>query len=194
MDKSRLEAISDGVIAIVITVMLIELNIPQGNTFAALQHELHTLLSYVLSFIYLGIYWSNHHHLFQLVKTVNGKIMWVNLHLIFWLTMIPFTTAWSAQSNYAPIPTAAFAFILFMCSLAYDILERLIMREQGDNSIAQKVLGKDKKLAVSVMLYASSIFLSFIDTRLTLFILILLAMLWFFPNKHIEDYCSAKQE
>lgn len=192
MNKTRLEAITGGVIAIVITVMLIELKVPEGIHFSDLTQEFHGILSYVLSFMYIGIYWINHHHLFQLVEKVNGKIIWINLHLIFWLTMIPYTTSWSAQSNYSPVPTALYAFILFMCSLSYAMLEWSIARAQGDKSVVRKVLGKDKKLAISVLLYAMSILLSLVDTRLSLLVLVVLAVLWFFPNKRIEQYCEEK--
>ena len=192
MNKTRLEAITDGVIAIVITVMLIELKVPEGIHFSDLTQEFHGILSYVLSFMYIGIYWINHHHLFQLVEKVNGKIIWINLHLILWLTMIPYTTSWSAQSNYSPVPTALYAFILFMCSLSYAMLEWSIARAQGDKSVVRKVLGKDKKLAISVLLYAMSILLSLVDTRLSLLVLVVLAVLWFVPNKRIEQYCEEK--
>lgn len=188
MNKLRLETISDGIFAIIITVMLLELNIPQGEDLSALKDELPLIFSYVLSFIYIGIYWSNHHHLFHVVKKINGKILWVNLHLMFWLTMIPLTTGWSSYTNYAPTPTRAYAFILFMCSFSYWILERTIVKHEGNHSLAGTLLDKNHKLLSSVILYGTSIFLSFIDTRLTLLALGILAIFWFFPNKRIEHY------
>lgn len=188
MDKLRLETISDGIFAIIITVMLLELKIPQGNDLQALKGEFHLILSYVLSFIYVGIYWNNHHHLFKIITTINGKILWVNLSLMFWLTMIPFTTGWSSATDYAPIPTAAYAFILFMCSLSYRMLEKTLIKHEGEDSLATQLLSKSSKVLTSVILYAISIFLSFIDTRLTLLALAILAFFWFLPNKQIEQY------
>ncbi|WP_332606153.1 TMEM175 family protein [Acinetobacter sp. ESBL14] len=194
MNKFRLEAMSDGIFAIIITVMLLELKIPEGYDLYALKDELNLIFSYILSFIYVGIYWNNHHHLFLVVNNINGKILWTNLHLMFWLTMIPLSTGWSAHTHYAPIPTAIYALILCMCSLSYRLLEQIISRNEGENSLAAKLLTKDTKLSISVVLYGMSIFLSFIETKFTLFILGVLAILWFFPNKHIEDYYSEKQE
>lgn len=193
MDKQRLETISDGIFAIIITVMLLELKIPNGNDFYALSKELPQLFSYVLSFIYVGTYWNNHHHLFRVVTKINGKILWVNLHLMFWLTMIPFTTGWTAYSNYAAIPTASYAFILFMSSLSYRFLERIIIHYEGKDSLAAKLLGKDEKLLISVILYGLSIGLSFINPTWSLLTLALLAMFWFFPNKNIEHYFEHQQ-
>lgn len=193
MNKSRIEAISDGIFAIIITVMLLELKIPEGQGLYALKEELHLILSYILSFIYIGIYWNNHHHLFQIVKRTNGKILWVNLHLMFWLTMIPLTTGWSSHTNYAQIPTALYAFILFMCSLSYRLLEKTLIKSEGEDSLVANLLGKDRKLFTSVCLYCTSIFLSFIDTRLTLLTLAVLAYFWFLPNKKIEKYFKENQ-
>lgn len=188
MNKLRLETISDGIFAIIITVMLLELKITEGHDLSALRGELHLIFSYILSFIYIGIYWNNHHHLFQVIKNINGKILWVNLHLMFWLTMIPLTTGWSAYSNYAQIPTALYAFILFMCSLSYRLLEKTLIKSEGPDSLAANLLGKDNKLFISVILYGTSIFLSFINPKLTLLTLAILAVFWFLPNKKIEQY------
>ncbi|SPL70924.1 TMEM175 family protein [Acinetobacter stercoris] len=188
MNKLRLETISDGLFAIIITVMLLELKIPQGNDLSALIKELHLILSYILSFIYIGIYWNNHHHLFQVVESINGKILWVNLHLMFWLTMIPLTTAWAAHTGYAPIPTAIYAFGLFMCALAYRILEKVIVQHEGEFSLASQLLTEDEKLIPSIILYGTSIYFSLINTKLTLVILGVLAVFWFLPNKRIEKY------
>ncbi|MDQ8934478.1 TMEM175 family protein [Acinetobacter rudis] len=188
MNRNRLEAISDGIFAIIITVMLLELKIPEGDSLSALRAESHLIFSYILSFIYVGIYWNNHHHLFQVVKSVNGKILWGNLHLMFWLTMIPLTTGWSAHSGYAQTPTALYAFILFMCSISYHILEKILMKSEGVNSLAVELLGRNNKLLISILFYGTSIFLSFIDTKLTLLSLGLLAVFWFLPNKKIEQH------
>lgn len=193
MNKNRLEGLSDAIVAIVITVMLIELHIPQGVNFSDLQKELTAIFSYILSFIYVGIYWSNHHHLFQLVQSINGKIMWVNLHLLFWMTMIPFSTNWASQTNYASVPTAIYASVLFMCALSYSILENQIIREQGTESVIRKVLGKDKKLTLSVFLYLVSILFSFLNTYIAITVLVGLAAMWFIPNKNIEKYINEKR-
>lgn len=193
MNKLRLETISDGIFAIIITVMLLELKIPEGIDLSALKGELHLIFSYILSFIYIGIYWNNHHHLFQVVKSINGKILWVNLHLMFWLTMIPLTTGWSSYSNYAQTPTALYAFILFMCSLSYRLLEKTLIKSEGEDSLAANLLGKDNKLFISVLLYGTSIFLGFINTQLTLLALAILAFFWFLPNKKIERYFKDHQ-
>lgn len=192
MNKLRLETISDGIFAIIITVMLLELKIPQGHDLSALRDEAYLILSYVLSFIYIGIYWSNHHHLFQVIKTVNGKILWVNLHLMLWLTMIPLATGWSSSTGYAQVPTAIYAFVLFMCSLSYRLLEKSLISSEGKHSLVAKLLGKDNKLFVSVILYGASIFLSFIHAKLTLLTLGILAILWFLPNRNIEKYFQEK--
>lgn len=193
MNKLRLETISDGIFAIIITVMLLELKIPEGIDLSALKGEFHLIFSYILSFIYIGIYWNNHHHLFQVVKSINGKILWVNLHLMFWLTMIPLTTGWSSYSNYAQTPTALYAFILFMCSLSYRLLEKTLIKSEGEDSLAANLLGKDNKLFISVLLYGTSIFLGFINTQLTLLALAILAFFWFLPNKKIERYFKDHQ-
>lgn len=188
MNKLRLETISDGIFAIIITVMLLELKIPEGQDLSALKAEMHLILSYILSFIYVGIYWHNHHHLFQVVKSINGKILWVNLHLMFWLTMIPLTTGWSSYSHYAQTPTAMYAFILFMCSLSYRLLEKTLIQSEGQDSLAARLLGKDNKLFISVILYGLSIFLSFINTQFTMLALGVLAIFWFLPNQKIEQH------
>ncbi|NHB57949.1 TMEM175 family protein [Acinetobacter shaoyimingii] len=188
MNKLRLETISDGLFSIIITVMLLELKIPEGNDFLALHQELHLIFSYVLSFIYVGIYWNNHHHLFQVVKSVNGKTLWVNLHLMFWLTMIPFATGWSGQSNYAAVPTAVYAFVLFMSSLSYRLLEKVLIHDEGHHSLLVELLVEDNKLMISNILYAAAIFLSFLNTKLALLTLGILAAFWFIPNRSIEKY------
>lgn len=188
MDKLRLETISDGLFSIIITVMLLEFKVPQSAELSALIDQLHLIFSYILSFIYIGIYWNNHHHLFKVVKQINGTLLWVNLHLMFWLTMVPFSTTWMASSGYAAIPTATYAFILFMCSLSYRFLERMIVRFEGEHSVASKLLDNDLKLFFSMILYGVSIFLSFVNTSLTVITLMILAALWFKPNPKVEKY------
>jgi uncharacterized membrane protein len=193
MNKLRLETISDGIFAIIITVMLLELKIPQGTDLYALKGELHLIFSYILSFIYIGIYWNNHHHLFQVVQSINGKILWVNLHLMYWLTMIPLTTAWAAYTHYAALPTSIYAFILFMCSVSYRVLETTLLKQQGQHSLLAQLVGKDRKLWISSVLYGTSIFLSFMNSKLTLLILGILAVFWFLPNRQIEQYFKDRQ-
>lgn len=192
MNKTRLEALSDGVIAIIITVMLLHIKIPQGENFQALAQEATIFFSYLFSFIYVGIYWNNHHHLFRLVDDVNGVILWSNLYLIFWLTMIPIATAWMGVTDYASIPTASYAFVLFMCSGAYWLLKHNIIKHEGNSSKIATVLHHDKKALISVVLYATAIGMSFIHTGLTVLFLVILAAFWFYPDKRIESYLQHK--
>src|ERR1700712_148355 len=145
MPKTRLEAFSDGVIAIIITIMVLELKVPHGEGMAPLRPLVPILLCYVLSFVYVGIYWNNHHHLFQSVRVVSGGILWANLHLLFWLSLFPFTTGWMGENHFAPTPTAVYGFVLLMAAVAYYILQRTIITQQGKNSILAAAIGKDWK-------------------------------------------------
>src|SRR5918911_1469196 len=150
MQKSRLEAFSDGVIAIIITIMVLELKVPHGADLAALQPLLPVFLSYVLSFIYVGIYWSNHHHLLHATKRIDGRILWANLHLLFWLSLFPFATGWMGENHVAPLPTAAYGLVLLMAAIAYYLLERLIIARQGRDSVLAAALGQDWKAVLSM--------------------------------------------
>ena len=153
MTKNRLEAFSDGVIAIIITIMVLGLQVPTGSELSTLQPLLPVFLSYILSFLYLGIYWNNHHHLLQTVNNVKGEILWANLHLLFWLSLIPFATGWMGENHFAPIPTAVYGFILLMSAIAYFILQTAIIKSQGENSLLKKAIGRDlkEKLRLSFM-------------------------------------------
>ena len=157
MKTTRLEAFSDGVLAIIITIMVLELKVPHGVDLAALKPVLPVLLSYVLSFIYLGIYWNNHHHLFQATEQVSGGILWANLHLLFWLSLFPFTTAWMGENHIAPTPTAIYGFVLLMAAIAYEILQRVIITKQGRESFLALAVGKDWKGKLSPVLYLAAI-------------------------------------
>ena len=191
MDKGRLEAFSDGVIAILITIMVLELRIPQGTDWRALQPIIPTLLSYVLSFIFLGIYWNNHHHMLHTVDRVNGKILWANLHLLFWLSLVPFVTSWTGQNHFAALPTAMYGIVLIMAALAYTILQGCIVRLQGPDSKLAIAVGKDVKGRFSLALYALAIPLALLShpwLAATLYALVVL--LWLVPDPRIETRLS----
>src|SRR4051812_5017610 len=157
MPKARLEAFSDGVLAIIITIMVLELKVPHGTGFAVLIPLLPVFLSYVLSFIYVGIYWNNHHHLLHSTKDVSGGILWANLHLLFWLSLFPFTTGWAGENHLAPVPTAIYGFVLLMAAIAYYILQRSIIRKQGRDSLLAAAIGSDWKGKLSPLLYFAAI-------------------------------------
>ena len=186
MHKARLEAFSDGVIAIIITIMVLELKVPHGATLADLIPLLPVFLSYFLSFTYIAIYWNNHHHLFQVVKHVNGPTLWANIHLLFWLSLVPFVTTWSGENHFAPTPVAAYGFILFMAGLSYFILTHVLLKSHGQESEIAKALGKDFKGKISVWLYAVSIPIAFKFPLFSLATYILIAILWFIPDKRME--------
>ena len=186
MKTSRLEAFSDGVMAIIITIMVLELKVPHGITFAALQPLLPIFLSYVLSFVYLGIYWNNHHHLLHAAQRINGPIMWTNLHLLFWLSLIPFTTGWMGENHFAELPTALYGFVLLMAAIAYWFLERAIIAEHGRDSLLAVAVGSDWKGKLSPLLYAVAIGLAFVNQWLADAIYVLVAAMWFIPDSRIE--------
>jgi uncharacterized membrane protein len=187
MEKGRLEAFSDGVIAILITIMVLELKVPQGTDWQALRPVIPTVLYYVLSFVYLGIYWNNHHHMLQASKRVNGRILWANLHLLFWLSLIPFVTSWSGQT-FAPIPTAMYGAVLLMAAIAYTILQRCIIRLHGQESKLASAIGRDFKGKLSLGLYASAIPLAlFGHSWISEALYILVALIWLVPDPRIES-------
>ncbi|HTL73559.1 MAG TPA: TMEM175 family protein [bacterium] len=186
MEKNRLEAFSDGVIAIIITIMVLELHVPHTTELAALKELLPVFLSYVLSFIYVGIYWNNHHHMFQAVKRVNGGILWANLHLLFWLSLFPFATGWVGENHLAALPTAAYGFVLFMAAIAYSILQNKIIARQGDDSLLAKAVGGDWKGKSSTVLYLAAIPLAFASVWISIGLYVLVAVLWFVPDRRIE--------
>jgi len=187
MSSGRLEAFSDGVIAIIITIMVLELKVPHGDDFDALIPLIPVLLSYVLSFVYVGIYWNNHHHMLHASDAVTGRILWANLHLLFWLSLFPVTTAWVGENHMAPAPTALYGVVLLMAAIAYWILQQLIIASQGANSILRKAVGGDWKGKVSAPLYATGIASAFWSPRLAQAIYLLVALLWFIPDRRIEN-------
>jgi uncharacterized membrane protein len=186
MEKNRLEAFSDGVLAIIITIMVLELKVPQDTRLAALKETLPVFLTYVLSFIYVGIYWNNHHHMFQATRRVNGGILWANLHLLFWLSLFPFATGWMGENHLAATPTAAYGLVLLMASAAYWILQRAIIASQGPDSLLAKAVGTDWKGKLSPLLYLSAIPLAFVSVWLASGLYILVALMWLVPDRRIE--------
>ncbi len=186
MTKNRLEAFSDGVIAIIITIMVLGLQVPSGAELSTLQPLLPVLLSYILSFLYLGIYWNNHHHLLQTVNNVKGGILWANLHLLFWLSLTPFATGWMGENHFAPIPTAVYGFVLLMSAISYFILQTAIIKSQGKNSLLAKAIGRDLKGKASPILYVIAIISVFFHPKIAQGIYLLTAMIWLIPDKRIE--------
>ena len=186
MNKSRLEAFSDGVLAIIITIMVLELRIPEGETLETLRPLIPVFLSYVLSFVFLGIYWSNHHHLMQAVRHVNGGILWANLHLLFWLSLIPAIMGWMGETHFAPWPLAAFGVVLFMAAVAYYILTRALLAEHEKDSVLAVALGRDFKGKVSIVFYVIGIAAAFWSTAIASGIYVLVAILWLVPDRRFE--------
>ncbi len=185
MEKNRLEAFSDGVLAI-ITIMVLELKVPHTTELAGLKPLLPVFVSYVLSFIYVGIYWNNHHHMFHSTKRVTGGILWANLHLLFWLSLFPFTTGWMGENHLAPTPTAGYGFVLLMAAIAYYILQRTIIAQQGRNSLLAAAIGRDWKGKLSLVLYLSAIPLAFVSAWIASGLYALVAVLWLVPDRRIE--------
>lgn len=186
MTKGRLEAFSDGVIAIIITIMVLELKVPHGSGLAALTPLLPVFLSYVLSFIYLGIYWNNHHHMLHTVHRVSGGILWANLHLLFWLSLVPFATGWMGENELATGPTALYGVVLLMAALAYYILQRTIIGTHGPDSVLARALGRDVKGRVSPLLYVTGILSAFVLPSLAAAVYVLVAVIWLVPDRRIE--------
>jgi uncharacterized membrane protein len=186
LEKSRLEAFSDGVIAIIITIMVLELKAPHGAELGALAAVAPTFLSYVLSFLYVAIYWHNHHHLLNVHFKVDGWILWANTHLLFWLSLIPFATAWLDESHFASVPAAVYGVPLLMAAMAFSVLQATIIRAQGRHSELRKAVGADWKGKISIVAYMGAILLAFVDARLALAIYVLIALLWLIPDRRIE--------
>ena len=187
MEKDRLVAFSDGVIAVIITIMVLELKAPHDASLGALREAAPVFLSYVLSFIYVAIYWNNHHHLFTLVQRVGGGVLWANLHLLFWLSLIPFATSWLGEHAAAPVPTAIYGVSLLMPAIAYYVLQGVLVRGQGGSGSAlARALGRDAKGKLSPLLYVAGILLAFVDTRLSDAIYVLVALMWLIPDRRIE--------
>jgi len=187
MGKDRLAAFSDGVIAILITIMVLELRVPHGADWAALVGLTPSLLTYVMSFVYLAIYWNNHHHLLHTVARVDGLILWENSHLLFWLSLIPAATAWMGENFLAPIPTAVYGAVLLMPAMAYYLLQTAIMHRQGAHSVLAKALGSDIKGKISPILYIAGIVLAFVSPWTSIALYVLVAVIWLVPDRRIED-------
>lgn len=186
MNKTRLEAFSDAVIAIIMTIMVLELKIPHGTDLDALKPLFWIFVAYVLSFVYLGIYWNNHHHMLHTCHKITGSILWANLHLLFWLSLFPFATAWMGENHFASVPTAVYGIVLLLAAIAYLILQQFIIASQGANSLLKKAVGSDFKGKLSPLLYLIAIVLSFWSQWFSQGLYILVALIWLVPDRRIE--------
>jgi uncharacterized membrane protein len=186
MPKGRLEAFSDGVIAIIITIMVLELKVPHGDDLAALAPLIPVFLSYLLSFVYVGIYWNNHHHLLHASKHISGAALWANLHLLFWLSLVPFATGWMGENHWGALPVALYGFILLMAGLAYYLLARVLVHQHGPDSALAKAIGHDAKGMISIAAYLLAIALAFVHVALALALYLAVAGMWLLPDRRIE--------
>jgi uncharacterized membrane protein len=193
MGKSRLEAFSDGVLAIIITIMVLELKVPHGADAAVLGPLIPVFLSYVLSFIYVGIYWNNHHHMLHACHTVTGAVLWANLHLLFWLSLVPVTTGWMGENHFATLPAAAYGFVLLMAAIAYWILQGRIIVAQKDDSTLRRAIGHDWKGKLSPFLYIAGIALAFVSSWLSVAVYALVALMWVIPDRRIERILTGNE-
>ena len=193
MPKGRLEAFSDGVIAIIITIMVLELKVPHGETLEVLAPLWPVFLSYILSFAYIGIYWNNHHHMLHAVKHVTGPVLWSNLHLLFWLSLVPFVTAWMGENHFAPTPVALYGFVMLMAGLAYTVLARALVHRHGPDSPLRTALGEDVKGRLSVLIYASAIPLAFVNRWISLGLYFVVAVMWLIPDRRIERILTSAE-
>jgi len=191
MNKTRLEAFSDGVIAILITILVLELRAPHGTDLAALEPLAPVFLTYVLSFVMLGIYWNNHHHLLHACDRINGAIMWANMHFLFWLSLIPFVTSWVGEHRDAPVPAAAYGVVLLMAGVAYLVMERQMVRENGPQSVLAEAVGRDRKGLVSLIGYGAAIALAFVSPQFADLIYALIAVMWIVPDRRIARRVSS---
>lgn len=194
MKTNRLEAFSDGVLAIIITIMVLEMKAPHGNSIGELIPLFPVFLSYILSFIYLGIYWSNHHHMLHATHNVTGPVLWANLHLLFWLSLIPFVTGWMGENNFSATPSAIYGVVLLMSAIAYRILQQLIIKSQGRNSILKKAIGRDWKGKVSLVLYLTAIALSYWSQWFSISLYLLVALVWLVPDQRIERALLSREQ
>ncbi len=190
MSKGRLEAFSDGVIAILITIMVLELHVPHGSHWDALRPVIPTLLMYVLSYIFLGTYWNNHHHLLHATTRINGTILWANLHLLFWLSLVPFATRWMGENHFDSMPTAIYGTVLLLASIAYWILVQAIIAEEGPDSVLASAVGKDRKGTKSTLLYMAAIPLAFLSPWIADAVYVVVALWWLVPDRRIEERIS----
>jgi uncharacterized membrane protein len=186
MSKGRLEAFSDGVIAILITIMVLELHLPAGTSWEALREEVPALLAYALSFVYLGIYWNNHHHMLAAVQRITGAALWPNLHLLFWLSLVPFSTAWMSENDFPAVPTAVYGIVLLASAVAYYVLQGRLRRAEGDESLLADAIGRDLKGKLSPYLYCAGIGLSFVDPWLGVAVYVGVALMWLVPDPRVE--------
>jgi TMEM175 potassium channel family protein len=193
MQKSRLEAFSDGVIAIIITIMVLELKVPHGTEFADITPLVPVFLSYVLSFIYVGIYWNNHHHMLHIVRSVSGSILWANLHLLFWLSLIPFVTGLIGENHVSPVPVALYGFVLLMSAVAFTILTVLLVRHEGQQSALATAIGRDFKGKVSILVYAVAIPLAFFSPAASIALYVIVAAIWFIPDRRVEPTVGKRE-
>jgi uncharacterized membrane protein len=187
VNKGRLEAFSDGVFAVIITIMVLDLKVPQGADWAALGPLLPVFLTYILSFIFVGIYWNNHHHMLQATRHINGTILWANLHLLFWLSLVPFVTGWMGENHFAPLPTAIYGVVLLMAAIAFTILARRIVAHEGPHSPLADALGRDRKSRISLVLYAAAIPLAFMHQAIADALYVTVALIWLIPDRRIES-------
>jgi uncharacterized membrane protein len=193
MGKGRLEAFSDGVIAIIITIMVLELKVPHGEDVAALTPLIPVFLSYVLSFVYVGIYWNNHHHMLHAVRNVTGPMLWANLHLLFWLSLFPFVTGWMGENHFAPVPTAVYGAVLLMAAIAYWLLQQVIIKAQGPGSVLKQAVGGDWKGKLSPLIYVVAIPTAFRAQWLSQALYVLVALIWLVPDRRIENALAPKE-
>jgi uncharacterized membrane protein len=194
MNKSRLEAFSDGFFAIIITITVLSLRVPKGADLAALRPLISEFLTYVMSFVYLGIYWNNHHHMLHVTRKVSGGILWANLHLLFWLSLIPFVTGWMGQNDFKPVPTALYGILLFMAGTAYYILQQTIIASEGSGSVLARALGRDIKGKTSPVIYAAAIGSVFLHPLIADALYVLVALIWLIPDRRIERAVNANDE
>jgi len=187
MGKGRMEAFSDGVIAVIITIMVLELKVPKGHDLTDLIAIRPVFVNYIMSFVYVGIYWNNHHHMMQVVKSINGAVLWANLHLLFWLSMIPFVTAWMGESHFSDTwPTALYGMVLLMNAIAYSLLVTALVRHEGKSSTLATALGKDWKGKLSIVIYCIAIALTFVSSYISFGLYVVVACIWFIPDRRIE--------
>ena len=194
MRTDRLEAFSDGVIAIIITIMVLELHIPHGSDWATLRPLVPVFLTYVLSFVNLGIYWNNHHHMLQATERVNGTILWANLHLLFWLSLFPFFTGWMGENHFAELPTAAYGILLLLAAIAYFILHTAIVADQGRESILAAAVGRNLKGKISPAVYAIAIPLSFVSRWISLALYVIVSLMWLVPDRRVESQVRVRRD
>ncbi|MDE2235016.1 MAG: DUF1211 domain-containing protein [Gammaproteobacteria bacterium] len=194
MNKNRLEAFSDGVIAIIITIMVLELKVPHTTGYAALAPLLPVFLSYVLSFVYIGIYWNNHHHMLHTVSRISGGMLWANLHLLFWLSLFPFATGWMGENHFAALPTALYGTVLLLAALAYWLLQRSIIRSQGAGSLLAHAVGRDLKGKLSPLVYALAVPAAFLHVWISQALYVLVALSWLIPDRRIERALSESRQ